>query len=168
MNLYRALIAALVIGSGSLLAACGERPDVSTPAAAPGDRPSARAPITAHIVVQRGQSLRRITPEYHVEERDIIAANHLAPPYTLKPGTFLTITVAAPEPKNQNKPASKPPAQRAHQEKRIMNRLPPNRRDAPPSSAPCLMMRSPSRSRPADDDHARCRGPTGFAPAGRR
>jgi LysM repeat protein len=96
MNLYRALIAALVIGSGSLLAACGERPDVSTPAAAPGDRPSARAPITAHIVVQRGQSLRRITQEYHVEERDIIAANHLAPPYTLKPGTFLTITVAAP------------------------------------------------------------------------
>jgi LysM repeat protein len=108
MNLYKALIAALVLGSGSLLAACGERPDVSTPAAAPGDHPNARAPITAHIVVQRGQSLRRIAREYHVEERDIIAANHLAPPYTLKPGTFLTITVAAPEPKNQNKPASKP------------------------------------------------------------
>jgi LysM repeat protein len=107
MNLYKALIAALVLGSGSLLAACGERPDVSTPAAAPGDHPNARAPITAHIVVQRGQSLRRIAQEYHVEERDIIAANHLAPPYTLKPGTFLTIAVAAPEPKNQNKPASK-------------------------------------------------------------
>jgi hypothetical protein len=74
MNLYKALIAALVLGSGSLLAACGERPDVSTPAAAPGDRPNARAPITAHIVVQRGQSLRRIAQEYHVEERDIIAA----------------------------------------------------------------------------------------------
>jgi len=107
MNLYRALIAALVLGSGSLLAACGERPNVSTPAAAPGDRPNARAPITAHIVVQRGQSLRRIAQEYHVAERDIIAANHLAPPYTLKPGTFLTIAVAPPEPKSQGKPASK-------------------------------------------------------------
>ena len=108
LNLYRAFIAALVLGSGSLLAACGERLDVSTPAAAPGDRPNARAPITAHIVVQRGQSLRRIAQEYHVAERDIIAANHLAPPYTLKPGTFLTIAVAAPEPKSPGKPASKP------------------------------------------------------------
>ena len=108
MNLYRAFIAALVLGSGSLLAACGERPNVSTPGTAPGDSPNARAPITAHIVVQRGQSLRRIAQEYHVAERDIIAANHLAPPYTLKPGTFLTIAVAAPEPKSRGKPASKP------------------------------------------------------------
>jgi hypothetical protein len=47
------LIAALVLGSGSLLAACGERPDVSTPAAAPGDHPNARAPITAHCRATR-------------------------------------------------------------------------------------------------------------------
>ncbi len=33
MNLHRALITALILGGGSLLAACGERPDVSTPAA---------------------------------------------------------------------------------------------------------------------------------------
>jgi hypothetical protein len=37
----------------------------------------------------------------------------LAPPYTLKPGTFLTIAVAAAEPKSQGKPASKP-ARTAH------------------------------------------------------
>src|SRR5207244_11786577 len=54
-----------------------------------------------------GKSRRRIAQESHVAERDIIAANHLAPPFTLKPGTFLTIAVAPPEPKSQGKPASK-------------------------------------------------------------
>jgi LysM repeat protein len=109
MNLHRAIIAAaLVLGGGSLLAACGEGPNVSTPAAAPNAARPARAPITTHIVVQRGQSLRRIAKEYRVAERDIIAANHLVPPYTLKPGTFLTIAVPPPEPKSQGRPASKP------------------------------------------------------------
>jgi LysM repeat protein len=109
MNLHRAIIAAaLVLGGGSLLAACGEGPNVSTPAAAPNAARPARAPITTHIVVQRGQSLRRIAKEYRVAERDIIAANHLVPPYTLKPGTILTIAVAAAEPTYRDKPAPKP------------------------------------------------------------
>jgi LysM repeat protein len=107
MNSHRAMIVAvLVLGGGSLLAACGERQNVSTPTAPNAARP-ARAPITTHIVVQRGQSLRRIAQEYHVAERDIIAANHLAPPYTLKAGTILTIAVAVPKPTNQDKPAPK-------------------------------------------------------------
>jgi LysM repeat protein len=107
MNLYKALIAAaMVLSGGSLLAACGERPSVSTPA--PNAARPARAPITTHIVVQPGQSLRRIAQEYHVAERDIIAANHLVPPYTVKAGTILTILVAAPEPTTQDKPPRKP------------------------------------------------------------
>ena len=45
------------------------------------------------VVVQRGQSLDQIAKEYQASKSDIIAANHLSPPYTLKPGTFLQVPV---------------------------------------------------------------------------
>ena len=45
------------------------------------------------VVVQRGQSLDQIAKEYQASKSDIIAANHLSSPYTLKPGTFLQVPV---------------------------------------------------------------------------
>jgi hypothetical protein len=45
--------------------------------------------------VARGQTLDRIAQLYHVSKDQIIAANQLKPPYTLPPGTMLTIPVAA-------------------------------------------------------------------------
>jgi LysM repeat protein len=48
-----------------------------------------------HVVVERGQTLDRIAQLYHVAKRDVIAANQLNPPYTLKPGTILAIPLSA-------------------------------------------------------------------------
>ena len=45
------------------------------------------------VIVQRGQSLDQIAKAYQASKSDIIAANHLSPPYTLKPGTFLQVPV---------------------------------------------------------------------------
>ena len=45
------------------------------------------------VVVQRGQSLDQIAKDYQASKSEIIAANHLSPPYTLKPGTFLQVPV---------------------------------------------------------------------------
>jgi hypothetical protein len=50
---------------------------------------------TRFIVVQPGQSLGRIAEIYRVPTRAIIDANHLAPPYRLKPGMRLAIPAAA-------------------------------------------------------------------------
>ena len=43
------------------------------------------------VVVERGQSLESIARTYRVTKRDIIATNHLAVPYNLKPGTQLEV-----------------------------------------------------------------------------
>jgi LysM repeat protein len=90
---------AMIVGCG-LVAACAERP----PAAAPATPPAAAKPI--YVVVARGQSLDRIAQTYHVAKDDIIAANHLNPPYRLEPGTVLAVPFVATE---AAKPATTPP-----------------------------------------------------------
>ncbi len=81
---------ALIVGCG-LVAACAER----SPPVAPATPPAATKQI--HVVVERGQSLDRIAQTYRVAKDDIIAANQLKPPYSLKPGTVLAISVVATE-----------------------------------------------------------------------
>ena len=64
--------------------------DVAGPLPAPPSRAqSRRAP--GYITVQPGQSLGGIAHSYHVPEREIIAANHLKPPYKLESGMRLKI-----------------------------------------------------------------------------
>ncbi|MGE5270267.1 MAG: LysM peptidoglycan-binding domain-containing protein [Thiohalocapsa sp.] len=91
-----------------VLAACADAPP---PEAAPA---AAVAPRPGHIylVVEKGQSLDRIAQTYRVAKHDIIAANHLTPPYALKPGTMLEIPVAAARPVAAAKPHPKPHAKR--------------------------------------------------------
>lgn len=48
-----------------------------------------------YVVVEHGQSLQRIAQTYRVRMRDIIAANNLAPPYSLPPGTLLEVAIDA-------------------------------------------------------------------------
>jgi murein DD-endopeptidase MepM/ murein hydrolase activator NlpD len=48
-------------------------------------------PPARHVVVRPGQSLRGIAHAYHVAERQLIASNHLRPPYKLWTGQRLTI-----------------------------------------------------------------------------
>jgi murein DD-endopeptidase MepM/ murein hydrolase activator NlpD len=57
-------------------------------AAGPLARPTAEA---RRIVVRPGQSLGGIAHAYHVPQRTIIAANHLAPPYKVEAGQRLLI-----------------------------------------------------------------------------
>jgi murein DD-endopeptidase MepM/ murein hydrolase activator NlpD len=59
-------------------------------AAVPGPAARPRAE-TRRIVVRQGQSLGGIAHAYHVPERTIIAANHLAPPYKVETGQRLLI-----------------------------------------------------------------------------
>ena len=87
LSIYRTV---LIVGCG-LVAACAERPAAVAPVAPP----AATKPI--FVAVERGQSLDRIAQAYHVAKHDIITANHLKPPYRLKPGTVLTIPIVATE-----------------------------------------------------------------------
>ncbi len=69
------------------------------------------APIPAQrhdvrLTVRPGQSVRGLAHVYHVPERTIIAANHLAPPYKIKIGQDLLIPGAVEGPVQQ---ASLPP-----------------------------------------------------------
>ena len=64
--------------------------DLAGPLPAPPSRAESRhAP--SFIVVRPGQSLGGIAHSYHVPEREIIAANHLKPPYKLETGMRLKI-----------------------------------------------------------------------------
>src|ERR1700680_2331346 len=107
-------VAAVLVLSG-LLAACAEVGDAPArvfmrgggpgiagegEAALPG-RPGAGPPEARTITVERGQSLGRIAEAYHVPKQAIIAANHLTPPYKLKPGALLLLPGARPAPAQQ-------------------------------------------------------------------
>lgn len=99
----------LIAGCAAVVVGCADKsaPEVATapaPAAAPADR------TTFHVVVQPGQSLDAIALAFRVPKRDIIAANHLNPPYGLKAGTTLLIPVNAAKALAKAKPAPKPTA----------------------------------------------------------
>jgi LysM repeat protein len=87
LGIYRTT---LIVGCG-LVAACVERP----PSVAPTPPPAATKKI--YLVVKRGQSLGQIAQTYRVAKDDIVTANQLKPPYSLKPGTVLAIPVVATE-----------------------------------------------------------------------
>ena len=92
-----------VVMLGGLCAACAETAPapVEMNGAAPGislesaPPPLAATPAARRIVVHPGQSLGRIALEYHVSKREIIAANHLSPPYQIETGQVLLIPGAA-------------------------------------------------------------------------
>ncbi len=87
----------VVIGLLLVLAACGQRIG-SAPVinGATGERvgdTSEQASVPGTIIVQRGDSLYRISRRYNVRLRAIIDANSLKPPYTIFPGQKLTMPV---------------------------------------------------------------------------
>jgi LysM repeat protein len=88
MRQFSFLRAALFLGYGVLVSACANNP---APVAAV--TPASTTPPAGHayLVVDRGQSLDKIAQTYHVAKRDLIAANHLTPPFGLKPGMVLEI-----------------------------------------------------------------------------
>lgn len=100
---------AVLLSACLALAACADEAPAPEPTSA-----AATAPRPGHIylVVEKGQSLDRIAQTYRVAKHDIIAANHLAAPYALKPGTMLEIPVAAMRPVAATKPHPKPHAKR--------------------------------------------------------
>jgi murein DD-endopeptidase MepM/ murein hydrolase activator NlpD len=72
-------------------------PPIAASMLPPPARPAAPVPPrdSAQIVVQPGQSVGRLAEQYHVPVRDIIAANHLPPPYKIEIGQRLLIPGAA-------------------------------------------------------------------------
>ncbi len=105
-RLARLLCAAAAAGA---LAACEAGPPAPVIMNGPGTKTAGEPmmPMTApprplpggeqhHIVVRSGQSLKRIAAEYHVSQKAIIAANHLAPPYKLEAGQRLVIPRSGP------------------------------------------------------------------------
>jgi hypothetical protein len=106
MDWLGVLRAGLVAGCTALVVGCAEKAVPEAAAIAP---PSAAADRgTFHVVVQPGQSLDAIALAFRVPKRDIIAANHLAPPYSVKAGTMLLIPVNAAKAVAKPKPARKP------------------------------------------------------------
>jgi LysM repeat protein len=100
----------LVVGWAALVVGCADKPAPEV-AAAPAPAAASADRATLHVVVQPGQSLDGIALALHVSKRDIIAANNLAPPYSLKAGTTLLIPAAKPVAKT--KPAAQPTAAKA-------------------------------------------------------
>jgi murein DD-endopeptidase MepM/ murein hydrolase activator NlpD len=78
--------AAPVILKGPGQESAVENTFMPTPLAPPRPEPQGR-----RIVVQRGQSLSRIAHQLGVPQHDIIAANHLKPPYKIETGQHLLI-----------------------------------------------------------------------------
>lgn len=73
-----------------LVAACqrtGPLPPVTTVSSAPES-------AGGGIIVARGDSVYTLSRRYNVPLRDMIEANHLAPPYTLEPGQRLVLPAA--------------------------------------------------------------------------
>jgi len=106
MDRLGVLRAGLVAGCAALVVGCAEKsaPEVAATPVAPAaaDRGSFR------VVVQPGQSLDAIALAFHVPKRDIIAANHLTPPYVIKAGTTLLIPASAARAVVKAKPIPKP------------------------------------------------------------
>jgi murein DD-endopeptidase MepM/ murein hydrolase activator NlpD len=119
--LLAGLIAACVDGMPSEPAPVYLRGGMS--AASPEAAPIAPQRRDTRIVVRPGQSLRGVAHAYHVPERTIIAANHLAPPYKLKIGERLLIPGAA-----------EPPVQQAMLPPRTVLQAPLSMPPAPPPS----------------------------------
>jgi murein DD-endopeptidase MepM/ murein hydrolase activator NlpD len=96
MSWLRLTCAALLLGGGTLLAACAS----NNPAPRPADRMSLPVAGRAafYIRVEHGQSLERIVQAYRATKREIIAANNLAFPYSLKPGTLLEVPLHSASP----------------------------------------------------------------------
>ena len=87
----------VVIGLMLILAACGQRigyaPVIN---GATGERvgnTSTQANLPATVIVQRGDSLYKISRRYNVRLRAVIDANDLKPPYTIFPGQKLSMPV---------------------------------------------------------------------------
>src|SRR5215213_2029265 len=106
-------LTALIMGCG-LVTACAERPPAMAPAAPPA------ATKGVYVVVGRGQSLDQIAQTYRVAKGDIIAANQLKPPYSLKPGTVLAIPVVGTK-------AAEPAATRSKPDTPLRTTAPPDR-----------------------------------------
>ena len=83
--------AALILGAGALATACAGQTGPMAHTAAP----AVPAEKQIYVIVQRGQSLDRIAREYRVAKQEIIAANHLKPPFQVKPGAVLVIPLGA-------------------------------------------------------------------------
>ncbi len=113
MRQFSFLRTALFLGCGALVSACA---DHSTPVAAAA--PATATPLAGHayLVVEPGQSLDSIAHAYRTAKRDLIATNHLTPPYNLRPGTTLEIPapaakpVAKPKERQKDATASEPGA----------------------------------------------------------
>ncbi|HZU91338.1 MAG TPA: M23 family metallopeptidase [Stellaceae bacterium] len=93
---HRGFIAApAVVALAGWLAACapagGPAPVVYGGANRPPPAVVPGAPPPAAVVVQPGQSLSMIARTYHLAWPALAAANHLSPPYHLKPGQRLVI-----------------------------------------------------------------------------
>jgi LysM repeat protein len=86
------LNAALILAISMFLAGCTDR---SAPTPVVTSTASSPAAKQVYVVVQRGQSLDQIARSFLVPKADIIAANNLAPPYSVKPGATLVIPGAA-------------------------------------------------------------------------
>ena len=85
---------ALILAVSMFLAGCADR---SAPTPLVTSTASSPATKQVYMVVQRGQSLDQIARSFRVPKGDIIAANNLAPPYSVKPGATLVIPGAAPQ-----------------------------------------------------------------------
>jgi murein DD-endopeptidase MepM/ murein hydrolase activator NlpD len=73
----------------------GGAPIVALPPARPHPAAAGRPGEDLRIVVRPGQSVGRLAEQYHVPAREIIAANHLAPPFKIETGQRLLIPGAA-------------------------------------------------------------------------
>ena len=96
--------AALMLVSGALLGACAERSSSMPPLTDVSRSPPAKQ---VYVIVQHGQSLDQIARTFRVPRADIIAANNLAPPYSVRPGAALAIPGAAPYLADESIPAPK-------------------------------------------------------------
>jgi murein DD-endopeptidase MepM/ murein hydrolase activator NlpD len=101
-------------------------------AAVPPSTPQTRPLEGVQIVVRPGQSVGGLAEQYHVTRRDLIAANHLEPPYGIEIGQHLVIPggTARPEVATAGAPPERRDAERA------MPKIIPLDAAVPPKSAP--------------------------------
>jgi LysM repeat protein len=135
MHRHGKLGTALLLSCVGFLAACTESPQTSAPTQMMGPAQGAPATATAspgahpakarYIVVRPGQSLGGIAEAYHVPKQAIIAANHLATPFSLKAGSRLAIPLTAARTGSQPVPSTKvalsapAPAHSGHADRRV-------------------------------------------------
>jgi murein DD-endopeptidase MepM/ murein hydrolase activator NlpD len=138
---------------------------------APMSPPTARPRVEGQrIVVGHGQSLSGIAQAYHVTVREIIAANHLTPPYKIEAGQHLLIpgTVVLRQPPLAAAPPAAPIAQ-GHPPPEIipLDGPAPAKSISPPPGAASLTPPSaalPAQRPPSEDSAAEeARGETASA-----